>query len=72
LGPCPTFALFCLPAAEDFFLGMVPRFFGVPEMFRTTLAPSVAVGASAAWMGLAALAAFAACLFHFLFSAGVS
>ncbi|MBG0744816.1 MAG: hypothetical protein IV298_15355 [Cylindrospermopsis raciborskii KL1] len=41
-------------------------------MVRTTLAPSVEVGAPAAWMGLAALAALAANLFRFRFSAGVS
>ncbi len=51
---------------------MAPRFLGGPEMVRTTLAPSVEVGALAARMGLAALAALAAYLFRFLFSAGVS
>ena len=38
----------------------------------TILAPSVVLGALAAWMALAALAAFAASLFRFRFSAGVA
>ncbi len=51
---------------------MAPGFLGGPVMVRTTRAPSVVVGASAARMGLAALAAFTAFLFRFCFSAGVS
>ena len=39
---------------------------------NTILAPSVVLGALAAWMTLAALAAFAASLFRFRFSAGVA
>jgi hypothetical protein len=41
-------------------------------MVRTTFAPSVVVGVLAVWVELTALAAFAACLFRFLFSAGIS
>ena len=38
----------------------------------TIFAPSVVLGALAAWMTLAALAALAASLFRFRFSAGVA
>ena len=56
---------------EDF-LGIAPVFWGGPLIVTTIFAPSVVLGALAAWMTLAALAAFAASLFRFRFSAGVA
>jgi hypothetical protein len=56
---------------EDF-LGIAPVFWGGPLIVNTIAAPSVVLGALAAWVTLAALAAFAASLFRFRFSAGVA
>ena len=53
-------------------MGIAPVFWGGPLIVTTIFAPSVVLGALAAWMALAALAAFAANLFRFRFSAGVA
>jgi hypothetical protein len=54
------------------FLEIAPVFWGGPLIITTILAPSVVLGALAAWMALSALAALAANLFLFRFSAGVA
>ena len=55
------------------FLEIAPVFWGGPLIVSTIFAaPSVVLGALAAWMTLAALAALAASLFRFRFSAGVA
>ncbi len=53
-------------------MGIVPVFWGGPLIVNTILAPSVVLGALAAWLALTALAALAANLFCFRFSAGVA
>jgi hypothetical protein len=57
---------------EGFVLEIAPVFWGGPLIVNTILAPSVVLGAWAARLDLAALAALAANLFLFRFSAGVA
>jgi hypothetical protein len=54
------------------FLGIAPVFWGGPLIVTTILAPSVVLGAWTARLALDALAALAAILFRFRFSAGVA